>query len=84
MEIYKITQNQIEKSKIEPTDKQIDYCHILAERGQLTFPCLEDGTPIFETSMEEADKFIKKHKKGKWIDRGDNINQPEDWGIPNH
>jgi len=66
---------------MQPTNKQIEYCHILAERNG-SCPCLEDGTPIFETSMVEADKFIKQHKKGKWIDR-DNGN-PEDWGIPNH
>ena len=64
----------------EPTNKQIEYCHVLAERNG-SCPCLEDGTPIFETSMKEANKFIKKHKRGKWIDRGQDAG---DWGIPNH
>jgi hypothetical protein len=70
----------MDKSKLEPTDKQLDYCMIILERIG-SCPCDEDGTPCFEKSMKDADDFIKKHKKGKWVDRGQDAGA---WGIPNH
>ncbi len=49
------------KAEIPPTEKQLDYCYILLERVG-SCEADEDGQPLFEKSMEEADKFIKKHK----------------------
>lgn len=66
----------------EPTQKQLDYCYKILERIG-SCECDEDGQPPWETSAEEADKFIKAHTTGKkWEDR--DVCGPEGWGIPNH
>jgi len=66
----------------EPTEKQLKYCYdILARVGS----CKSDeyGQPLFETSMVEADKFIKAHRRAKWAVDSDTT--AADWGgIPNH
>jgi len=67
---------------MEPTQKQLDYCYQILERIG-SCPCNEDGEVPFETSVEEADKFIKAHTTGqKWEDR--EVCSAGDWGIPNH
>jgi len=73
----------MDKSKLEPTEKQIAYCMTILKRIG-SCPCAEDGTPCFEESMQSADDFIKKHKKAPWEDRDNGNCNPEDWGIPNH
>jgi hypothetical protein len=72
----------MDKSKLEPTEKQIDYCMIILERIG-SCPCDEDGTPCFEKSMKDADDFIKRHKREKWSVHSET--SAADWGgIPNH
>jgi len=65
-----------------PTDKQLKYCYDILERVK-ECPADEHGQPLFETSMEEADKFIKQHRREHWP--VDSHTTAEDWGgIPNH
>ncbi len=47
---------------MKATDKQVNYCIDIATELKLSVPCDSKGIQIFETSIEEADKFIKKYK----------------------
>ena len=44
-----------------PSEAQLKYCYDILERVK-ECPADEDGQPLFETSLKEADKFIKQHR----------------------
>lgn len=76
------------KSEIPPTEKQINYCmDILKVLGECESD--EDGQPLFELSMENADKFIKTNRhvlssSSIGYSKHETRGSAGDWGIPNH
>ena len=75
---------------IPPTQKQIDFCYGILKRVK-TCDSDEDGQPLFETSMYEADKFIKANRtpsraqaRQYYQVASDNCSAADWGGIPNH
>jgi len=65
-----------------PTEKQLEYCYLILKRTG-TSPSDEDGQPLFETSFDEANKYIKANRGERWV--VDSDTSAGDWGgIPNH
>ena len=69
-----------DKENIPPTDKQLDACMAILKRVG-TCDADEDGQPLFELSMANADRFIKQHYRKPYEPYCDD---PAAWGIPNH
>ena len=71
----------------EPTERQLDLCYKILERIG-TCEADEHGQPLFEKSMVNADRFIKKHKsqvkRQEISDRSHNCPAGDWGGIPNH
>lgn len=90
--------NEKGESVARPTEKQLKFCRDLARRnlgeGRGDPPVGEDGKPVYEKSIEDADAFIKANMRPKrqWTNREmteqemddfDDRNHPSDWGVPN-
>jgi hypothetical protein len=78
--------NQEWKEKTPPSEKQLKYCYDILERIK-ECQADEDGQPLFEKSMAEADKFIKENRgtTGSLKGRDDTDISAGDWGgIPNY
>lgn len=78
------------KKRTEPSERQLKYCYDILRRIK-ECPADGDGQPIFETSMFEADKFIRQNRHSVGGNRSDVFYGPSDpdadpaaWGIPNH
>jgi len=69
-----------------PSKKQLKYCYdILAVVKEAEAD--EDGQPLFETSREEADKYIKANRhrmRRQNVAYREENNTPDMFGIPNH
>jgi hypothetical protein len=72
-----------DKSQIPPSEKQLKYCYDILKRVE-TCEADEHGQPLFELSMENADKFIKKHRRQPWGNEGHETSAGDWGGIPNH
>ena len=74
------------RTSLLPSKKQLEFCYGILKRIG-TCDADEYGQPLFETSMAEADKFIKKHRtypSRNISDRSDNCSAGDWGGIPNH
>jgi len=77
-------------SEIPPTKKQLDFCYGILKRIK-TCEADEHGQPLFELSMENADRFIKANRAPskaaamQYYQRASDNCSAGDWGgIPNH
>jgi len=77
--------------QIPPTDKQLDFCYGILKRVK-ECEADENGQPLFELSMANADRFIKANRmppnvyakrQKEMSDRSDNCSAGDWGGIPN-
>lgn len=68
------------------SQKQINLCRKLLARGGSKPDCGDDGKPLFETSMRQADIYIKAniHLMTRINPMNHIKGTAGDWGIPNH
>ena len=74
------------KETLPPSQRQLNACYDILKRVG-TCEADEDGQPLFELSMANADRFIKAHplSHSKEIsDRSHNCSAGDWGGIPNH
>ena len=69
------------KEKLPPSRKQLEFCYGILKRVK-ECEADEKGQPLFEKSMAEADKFIKKHRT--YPENTCDDFDAGSWGIPNH